>query len=78
MSNKATILPCPTCQKSIVWSADNEFRPFCSERCKLIDLGAWSAEEHRIAGQPVSPIETGDLASDGLLDSNPEDSFFSN
>ncbi|RYZ16586.1 MAG: DNA gyrase inhibitor YacG, partial [Chitinophagaceae bacterium] len=32
-------------------------RPFCSDRCKLIDLGAWAAEEHKIAGAPESEDE---------------------
>ncbi|MEH8019912.1 DNA gyrase inhibitor YacG [Rheinheimera metallidurans] len=40
---------CPTCDIDVVWSADAAFRPFCSERCKLIDLGDWAAENHRIA-----------------------------
>ncbi|MEM5534994.1 DNA gyrase inhibitor YacG [Neptuniibacter pectenicola] len=39
---------CPTCQKKQVWNSDNPFRPFCSERCKLIDLGAWANEEYQI------------------------------
>lgn len=44
------IVLCPTCGKRVKWSAKNEFRPFCSERCKLIDLGAWASEQHRIPG----------------------------
>lgn len=48
---------CPTCKKHIVWSSDNKFRPFCSERCKLIDLGAWANEEHYVKGDPVDDIE---------------------
>ncbi|WP_224745953.1 DNA gyrase inhibitor YacG [Neiella litorisoli] len=43
---------CPTCQKQVEWSTENKFRPFCSERCKLIDLGEWADESHRIAGEP--------------------------
>ena len=39
---------CPHCGKPVVMTADNVFRPFCSERCKLIDLGAWLGEAHRI------------------------------
>ena len=39
---------CPTCQKQQVWDSQNPFRPFCSERCKLIDLGAWANEEYQI------------------------------
>lgn len=43
-------IKCPTCQTDIEWSEDNPHRPFCSERCKLIDLGAWAAEDHVIPG----------------------------
>ncbi|MEM6640941.1 MAG: DNA gyrase inhibitor YacG [Pseudomonadota bacterium] len=42
---------CPTCRAELVWSADNVFRPFCSKRCRLIDLGEWFNELHRIAGE---------------------------
>jgi endogenous inhibitor of DNA gyrase (YacG/DUF329 family) len=38
------------------WSPDNPWRPFCSERCKLIDLGAWFKEEHAIPGEPALDI----------------------
>ncbi len=47
---KPTTVPCPTCQKPVVWSDANPHRPFCCKRCQLIDLGAWAAEEHSIAG----------------------------
>ncbi|MBF0256008.1 MAG: DNA gyrase inhibitor YacG [Gammaproteobacteria bacterium] len=40
---------CPTCSTSVEWSDKSPWRPFCSERCKLIDLGEWFAENHRIA-----------------------------
>jgi len=46
---------CPTCGIELVWDRDNPYRPFCSERCKLIDLGEWASESHRIAGNPVYP-----------------------
>jgi endogenous inhibitor of DNA gyrase (YacG/DUF329 family) len=39
------IVKCPTCGKTVEWSSDNKFRPFCSSRCKLIDLGAWLDEK---------------------------------
>ena len=39
---------CPQCGKTADLSPDNRFRPFCSERCKLIDLGAWASERYRI------------------------------
>ena len=50
MSEPARIVACPTCQAALKWSADNPHRPFCSERCKLIDLGAWADETHVIPG----------------------------
>jgi endogenous inhibitor of DNA gyrase (YacG/DUF329 family) len=39
---------CPTCAAEVAWVPDNKFRPFCSERCKLIDLGAWATEAYRV------------------------------
>ena len=51
------IVKCPTCRREIDW-ANSPFRPFCSERCKLIDLGAWLSEKHTIPG------ETADLEPD--------------
>ena len=44
---------CPTCRKSSALDPGNPWRPFCSERCKLIDLGAWAAEQHAIPGEVV-------------------------
>lgn len=46
------LVACPSCQKEQEWSSKNPFRPFCSERCKVIDLGAWAAEEYQIAAEP--------------------------
>jgi len=48
-------VPCPTCGKPARWSPDNPWRPFCSERCRLIDLGEWLTEEHHIPGEPQPP-----------------------
>ena len=45
-------VPCPTCDKSVIWNNNNEFRPFCSKRCQLIDLGDWAEENHKIS-QPM-------------------------
>ncbi|MBA58364.1 MAG: DNA gyrase inhibitor YacG [Gammaproteobacteria bacterium] len=39
---------CPTCRKSVQWLSSNEFRPFCSDRCRLIDLGEWAQEKRSI------------------------------
>ncbi len=48
MSDKKRIVTCPTCGKEMEWDTSNRFRPFCSERCKLIDLGKWANEEYRV------------------------------
>lgn len=48
---------CPTCAREIEWSAAFPWRPFCSERCKLVDLGAWLAEERAIPGREVDPMD---------------------
>ncbi len=42
--------PCPRCGKPSTWE-DNLFRPFCSERCKMIDLGAWANDEYKLPTQ---------------------------
>ncbi len=46
--SKPPVVTCPTCGKEMVWDTNNRFRPFCSERCKLIDLGKWANEEYRV------------------------------
>jgi endogenous inhibitor of DNA gyrase (YacG/DUF329 family) len=43
---------CPTCRAETAWE-NNPHRPFCSERCKLVDLGAWMQEKHRVPGERV-------------------------
>lgn len=40
---------CPRCRASVSWQ-ENPYRPFCSERCRMVDLGAWAAEEYRLPG----------------------------
>ena len=45
-----TIVKCPQCKTSLAWSTSNAYRPFCSKRCKLLDLGEWANESNRIAG----------------------------
>lgn len=44
---------CPTCGTPVAWTESSRFRPFCSVRCRSIDLGDWAAERHRIAGEPL-------------------------
>ncbi|CAM2949753.1 DNA gyrase inhibitor YacG [Cupriavidus taiwanensis] len=46
------VVKCPTCGTEVAWVPDNKFRPFCSERCKQIDLGAWASEKYVIGGKP--------------------------
>ncbi len=46
------IIKCPSCNKAVAWLISNPHRPFCSERCQLIDLGEWADENRSI---PVDP-----------------------
>ena len=48
--------PCPRCGEATQWE-DNPFRPFCSERSKLIDLGAWASDEYRLPTQDAPQAE---------------------
>ena len=47
-SGQTLVVTCPHCAKEHQWNTDNRFRPFCSERCKMIDLGKWANEEYRV------------------------------
>lgn len=49
------IVRCPTCNRPVEWTAESEWKPFCSERCKLIDLGEWASERYSIPGETVMP-----------------------
>ena len=55
-------VPCPRCGAQAPYSPENAWRPFCSERCRLIDLGAWAAESYRIP-EPDKKPETGEEAA---------------
>jgi endogenous inhibitor of DNA gyrase (YacG/DUF329 family) len=59
------IVKCPTCQRAVPWTTEQLFKPFCSERCRMIDLGEWVMEEKRIAGESLLPAFDND-----------EDAFF--
>ena len=65
MMSPATV-KCPTCRREIDW-ANAPFRPFCSDRCRLIDLGAWLSEQRSIPGEQVQPeVDAGgDSGSEG-------------
>lgn len=45
---KPPVVTCPVCGKSVEWGAQSPYRPFCSERCKLTDLGQWANEHYRV------------------------------
>ena len=47
---------CPICKNTTTWE-ENPWRPFCSERCKLIDLGKWVSEEYKIPVKSEEEIE---------------------
>lgn len=48
MDQNVLKVKCPTCKKEMIYSTENIFRPFCSERCKLIDLGKWADEVFKV------------------------------
>ena len=50
---------CPTCRKDTEWQ-NNPHRPFCSERCQLIDFGAWTTERYRIPSDEFEPADPDD------------------
>ncbi|MDD5275805.1 MAG: DNA gyrase inhibitor YacG [Methylovulum sp.] len=55
-----TLVKCPTCKRTVPWVPEELFKPFCSERCKLIDLGEWVMEEKRIPGEQLIGLESDD------------------
>ena len=46
------VVKCPTCDKAVAWIADSKHRPFCSDRCRLIDLGEWAEGNRVIPSDP--------------------------
>lgn len=54
----AVVVKCPACGAEVRWSRESCFRPFCSERCKTIDLGAWASESYSISGATADEAET--------------------
>ncbi len=47
-TSKKTVVACPQCGANVVWEAASRYRPFCSDRCRMIDLGAWATESYRV------------------------------
>ena len=52
-ASPARKVPCPSCGQPAVYAPFNPFRPFCSDRCRLVDLGAWATESYRIPAKPA-------------------------
>jgi len=65
MTVKTLSIPCPTCKTEVLMTPASPERPFCSRRCKLIDLGEWANENHKIGGEPVGE-GVGDDALEGI------------
>ena len=71
--SKSLKVNCPTCKKKVAWNELSLFRPFCSERCQQIDLGAWADESYAIPAEPNeqwSGAETFELQSSTLDEQN--------
>lgn len=56
-----TVVKCPRCGKQTDYEG-NEFRPFCSERCKLLDFGAWADEAYSL------PAESGSVSEEDIAE----------
>ena len=61
---RSKIVRCPQCGVMAEYKIDNPARPFCSKRCKLLDLGAWAEERYSIAGPSVLTESTESLQDD--------------
>ena len=73
------IVKCPTCQSNVSWSEDSPFRPFCSKRCQLIDLGEWAEEQKSIpcgANKDAETTELPDVEDIEALLAQQEQDFF--
>jgi len=51
-------VPCPRCGQPALFAPENKWRPFCSERCKLLDLSHWVDGDYRIAGESMTDETT--------------------
>lgn len=62
---------CPSCKTKIIYSPTNPFRPFCSERCRILDLGAWASGQYIV---PVSKENSGEQDEESLKSEQDADS----
>jgi uncharacterized protein len=63
-SSRVRMVRCPRCGEGVQWLPSSEYRPFCSARCKLGDLGAWANDEYRIPSE--TPPEIGEIDERGM------------
>jgi endogenous inhibitor of DNA gyrase (YacG/DUF329 family) len=49
MTAEVRYVSCPRCGAQVPWAPASRYRPFCSERCRTMDLGAWATERYRVA-----------------------------
>ena len=66
MSSNARIVKCPNCGSPVPWTPESKWRPFCSQRCKTMDLGAWASERYRVKTSQA-PDDSGDDDPDTAL-----------
>jgi len=59
---KKSTVACPQCSKEVVWSDESPYRPFCCERCKMIDLGQWANESYRVPEDEPPLDQAGDFS----------------
>ena len=59
------VVKCPTCGQPVTWIEASKFRPFCSERCKMIDLGAWASDRYVVPGGLAEQAEETPPADSG-------------
>ncbi len=60
MSAGIRCVSCPRCGTQVPWVPASAFRPFCSERCKAVDLGAWATERYRVAAAEADQDAAGE------------------
>lgn len=58
---KVLTVACPVCATQVAWLPQNAFRPFCSQRCKMIDLGDWATEAYKIPCETPPDPDSGEL-----------------
>ncbi|MCP9494161.1 MAG: DNA gyrase inhibitor YacG [Pyrinomonadaceae bacterium MAG19_C2-C3] len=63
-------MKCLTCKKPIQWQ-DNPFRPFCSERCRMIDFGHWVDEDYAVPSNEAADFFDDDIKEQSREDARP-------